>query len=75
MLLYLSITAYCLPFAAVSLPADWALSHDMGHSNLDIVMTYYHPATTDLLNGMASVDFRLMLSTQAKQSSDVGRSG
>lgn len=45
----------------------------MGHSSLDIVMTYYHAATDDLLSGMASLDFGLMLKpdTRGPQSSQL----
>ena len=43
----------------------------MGHSSLDIVMTYYHAGTQDLLAGMASVDFGRMLTEEPKQTSEV----
>jgi len=36
----------------------------MGHSSLDIVMTYYSAATSDLLAGMVGVDFTLMVGPQ-----------
>ena len=43
----------------------------MGHSSLDIVMTYYHAATPDLLSGMASVDFTSMLGEMKDKTNEV----
>lgn len=43
----------------------------MGHSSLDIVMTYYHAATQDLLSGISSVSFDRMLEGKATKTSEV----
>jgi integrase len=43
----------------------------MGHSSLDIVMTYYHAATDDLLAGITSVPFERMLKIHEMKSSEL----
>jgi integrase len=43
----------------------------MGHSSLDIVMTYFHAGPQDLVSAMATVDFSKMTSAESKGTSEV----